>query len=179
MSASSDDRPAPAASGPATQERRRRRGPFSRRLIQGPRTVEDYLRAQSPPRYMQRLRDIEGEFRLQVRRLEAAYRALEEACGDDARAFARGWRAQARAWRFANLNDLVRQHNDWYPIEAKLAMNPRTRDYVPVHGRSYRRLELGAEWVLHHFPPERGSARDRPPLPTRAPREPLPERRRA
>jgi hypothetical protein len=32
-------------------------------------------------------------------------------------------------------------------------MDPRTRDYVRIRGRSYRREELGPDWVLLHFPP--------------------------
>jgi hypothetical protein len=31
-------------------------------------------------------------------------------------------------------------------------MDLRTRDYVKVNGRSYRRPELGPEWVLEQFP---------------------------
>jgi hypothetical protein len=31
-------------------------------------------------------------------------------------------------------------------------MDLRTRDYVRVNGRSYRRPELGPEWVLEQFP---------------------------
>jgi hypothetical protein len=31
-------------------------------------------------------------------------------------------------------------------------MDPRTRDYVKVNGRSYRRPELGPAWVLEQFP---------------------------
>jgi hypothetical protein len=34
-------------------------------------------------------------------------------------------------------------------------MDPRTRDYVPIHGRSYRKVPLGPDWVLEHFPPPR------------------------
>jgi len=47
---------------------------------------------------------------------------------------------------------LIAQHNDWYPVERDLPLNPRTGDYVCVGGRSYRRPVLGAEWVLEHFP---------------------------
>ena len=47
---------------------------------------------------------------------------------------------------------LIAQHNDWYPVERDLPLNPRTGDYVRVGGRSYRRPVLGAEWVLEHFP---------------------------
>ena len=120
---------------------------------------------------MQRLREIELEFRAQRRRLEAAYRALEDACGHDAAAFSRRWRARAHAWRFDRLNQLIREHNDWYPIEANLPMDPRTRDYVRVNGKSYRRIELGPDWVLEYFPPGPPGGPGAPSVPARPPQE--------
>jgi len=42
-----------------------------------------------------------------------------------------------------------------YGIEARLAMDPRTRDFVRVNGRSYEREPLDAAWILERFPPER------------------------
>jgi len=87
------------------------------------------------------------------RRLERAYRALQQECGRDRALFARLWHDVVRGWRFdPTLNDLIEQHNEWYPVERRLPMNPRTGDYVPVGGRSYRRPVLGPEWVLEHFP---------------------------
>ena len=56
------------------------------------------------------------------------------------------------SWHFDHLNVLVEQHNDWYPIERQLPMDPRTGDYVRFGGRSYRRPILGPEWILEHFP---------------------------
>ena len=47
---------------------------------------------------------------------------------------------------------LIEQHNDWYPIERQLPMDPRTGDYVRFAGRSYRRPILGPHWILEHFP---------------------------
>ena len=135
------------------------------------KTVEAYLRGNSAPRYMQRLVDIEREYSEQRQRLERAYRALEDACGERADRFAERWQALARSWRFDELNELIREHNAWYPIETNLPMNPRTRDYVGVRGASYRRVELGARWVLRHFPPDLGS--ERLVIPSRAPRAPL------
>jgi hypothetical protein len=35
---------------------------------------------------------------------------------------------------------------------AYFLMDPRTRDYVLIHGKSYRRPELGPAWVLEQFP---------------------------
>jgi hypothetical protein len=126
--------------------------PLSRRARQTRRTVEAYLKAGGVPRYMQRLREIERERQLQRSRIERAYRALQEECGHDGAAFSTRWRSRARSWRFDRLNELIEQHNAWYPIEARLPMDPRTRDYVLIRGRSYRREPVGPEWVLEEFP---------------------------
>jgi len=126
--------------------------PLPRRARQTKRTVESYLAAGVVPRYMQRLREIEDATRLHRRRLRAAYERLREECGDDRVRFARRWHALARRWRFDELNELIREHNEWYPVESGLPLDPRTRDYVRLRGRSYRRAELGPEWVLDRFP---------------------------
>jgi hypothetical protein len=127
--------------------------PLSRRARQTKRTVEAYLRAGGIPRYMERLRDIDAELSLQHYRLQRAYRALQHACRDDAEEFARRWLARAHAWRLDRVNDLIREHNQWYPVETGLPMDPRTGDFVRRRGRSYRRAEVGPEWILERFPP--------------------------
>jgi hypothetical protein len=144
--------------------------PLSRRAFE-PRTVEAYLRGNSRPRYMERLLEIEIEYQAQLRLLEAAYRALEDSCGHHVDRFSERWRAEARAWSFDQLNELIREHNAWYPVEASLPMDPRTRDYVAVRGASYRRIELGPEWILEHFPSMPGRSAMKASL--RAPREPI------
>ena len=126
--------------------------PLSRRTRQTQRSVENYLKAGVRPRWMERLDEIDQGVAAETRRLARAYRALQEECRDDPRAFARRWRASARSWSFEHLNLLIEQHNDWYPIERQLPMDPRTGDYVRFAGRSYRRPVLGPEWVLEHFP---------------------------
>ena len=127
--------------------------PLSRRALRTKRSVESYLKAGVLPRYMQRLSDIESQTKDHRRRLADAYGALLEACGDDREAFARRWRARARTWSFARVNELIREHNEWYPVEADLAIDLRTRDYVLIRGRSYRRAELGPDWIFEQFPP--------------------------
>ena len=127
--------------------------PLSRRALRTRRSVEAYLKAGHIPRYMERLRDIESQTRDHKRRLAAAYGALLEACGDDREAFANRWRARAETWSFVRVNELIREHNEWYPVEADLAIDLRTRDYVLIRGRSYRRAELGPDWILEQFPP--------------------------
>lgn len=127
--------------------------PLSRRARQTKRSVEAYLKAGVLPRYMERLREIERGIAAERARLEHAYGALREECAGDAAAFSRLWHARVARCRFGPLNDLIREHNEWYPIEASLPMDPRTRDYVRIRGRSYRREELDADWVLRQFPP--------------------------
>jgi hypothetical protein len=125
---------------------------LSARTRQAQRSVESYLKAGVRPRWMERLAEIDGGIARERRRLERAYRDLRASYGADRERFAQHWRAMAESWRFDHLNDLIEQHNEWYPVERDLPMDPRTRDYVPIHGRSYRRPVLGPGWVLEQFP---------------------------
>ncbi len=126
--------------------------PLSRRARQTRRSVEAYLQAGVRPRWMERLGEIDAGIARETRRLERAYRALREEHGGDPEAFATRWRALARSWPFDDVNELIHQHNEWFPIERQLPIDPRTRDYVLVGGRPYRRTPLGPEWVLEKFP---------------------------
>ena len=127
--------------------------PLSRRARQSKRTVEQYIRAGTAPAYMRRLRNIERELERHLRKLDRAHRLLSESMGERPDEFARRWSDLAGGWNFGPVNELIRQHNEWYPVERNLPLDPRTRDYVKIRGRSYRRDELGAEWVLERFPP--------------------------
>lgn len=129
--------------------------PLSRRARQTRRSVEAYLQAGVRPRWMERLGEIDAGIARETRRLERAYNALREEHRGDPATFARRWRDLARSWPFADVNELIGQHNEWFPIERQLPIDPRTRDYVLVGGRPYRREELGPEWVLERFPAER------------------------
>jgi hypothetical protein len=126
--------------------------PLSRRARQTKRSVESYLKAGVLPRYMERLREIERETKDHLTRLERSYCKLREEHQGDAATFARRWSARARRWRFDRVNELIDEHNEWYPIESQLPMDPRTRDYQRIRGRSYRRERLDADWVLRRFP---------------------------
>jgi hypothetical protein len=124
--------------------------PLSERARQSRRSVEEYLRAGGRPRWMERLIEIDRATTRHQRRLARSYAALREELGPDE--FPGRWRALAASWDFDAVNLLISQHNDWYPIERDLPMDLRTRDYVRVGGRSYRRTPLGPEWVLERFP---------------------------
>jgi hypothetical protein len=143
--------------------------PFSERSRLYRRTLEDYLRAGARPRWMDRLIEIEQGTKRELARLAEAYANLREECRDR-RAFAERWREVAEAWSFDDLNELIRTHNEWYPVERDLPMDLRTRDYVLINGRSYRRRELDAAWILEQFPLSR--SRTAPPAAPRTPRRP-------
>jgi hypothetical protein len=126
--------------------------PISTRTRMSQRTVEAYLKAGVKPRWMSRLMEIDESIAAQKRRLARSHRTLREECGDDQALFAERWQAFAGRCRFDELNELIQQHNDWYPIERDLPMDLRTRDYVLINGRSYRRTPLSPQWVLEQFP---------------------------
>ena len=127
--------------------------PLSRRARHAQRSVEAYLKAGGRPQWMERVMEIDRRIAAERRRHEAAYRQLREECGADRLAFASLWTERARSFSFdGDLNELITQHNEWYPIERDLPMDMRTRDYVLVNGRSYRRPLLDAEWLLAELP---------------------------
>jgi hypothetical protein len=117
--------------------------PLSERARQHQRSIESYLRGEALPRYMQRAAEIDRA----VRRHEDELRRAYAAPGARER-----WLEIARSWDFEATNQLIREHNEWYPVERDLPMSPRTKDYVLVNGHSYRREELGPGWILERFP---------------------------
>ena len=98
-----------------------------------------------PLPYMARLREITARMERHERELAELYEEL----GADAAA----WRARAESYDFGEVNALIEQHNRWYPVEARLPMDPRTGDYALVNGERYSKRPLDAEWVLSRFPP--------------------------
>jgi len=103
---------------------------------------------------LERLGEIDFGVARERRRLQRAYESLRAELGRGAE-LARRWRAVAHGWSFDDVNELIHQHNEWFPIERQLPVDPRTRDYVLVGGRNYRRAELGPQWVLEKFPADR------------------------
>ncbi len=116
--------------------------------------ADAYLAATSGPMpYMLHLREIEQQKADHEERLSVAWGAVGEDSGGDGVAFARAWEAMVADWSFRRVNDLIERHNRWYPIEARLAMDPETGGYALVNGRDHRLDRLDAEWVLERFPP--------------------------
>jgi hypothetical protein len=119
--------------------------PLRRRLRNFVAQPDMYLASLGGPLpYMRRLRRIESETGEQFDRLAAIY---AEQRSDPER-----WRRTVARWDFGEVNELIEKHNRWYPVEARLPMDPKTRDFVQVGGRPYRREPLDAAWALARFP---------------------------
>ncbi len=125
-----------------------------RHTVVNPDAVEKYIRGAVMPRFMQRLRDIDAELRQHAFRLGRHYAQLKEECAGDPESFERRWRELAQRWSFDQVNALIDQHNEYYPIERNLPVNARTGEYVTVSGRPYTREPVGPEWILGRFPPD-------------------------
>jgi hypothetical protein len=118
-------------------------------------SAEGYALSRGGPLpYMVRLREIEAETCAHEEALDRSWRELAEECAADPEAFERRWRRRAARWDFGAVNDLIERHNRFYPIESRLPMDVRRRDYALVNGRPYRRDRLGAGWILGRFPPD-------------------------
>jgi hypothetical protein len=134
--------------------------PIRSRLRNFRPSEQDYLAALGGPLpWMRRLRQIEEALAEHERRLDETWRELARALAGAPDRFADAWTAAARAWSFHEVNDLIERHNRNFPAEARLPMDPRTRDFVLVNGKPYRREPLGAAWILERFPPELERAR--------------------
>jgi hypothetical protein len=157
-----DDRPPSNRPAASPVERRiarsrlddQRRGRFSTESLRSERTVEGYLRAGVTPRWMERLKEIHAGTERHRRELAAEHEYLRGKHAGSPAEFARAWRERLARRRFDEVNELIRQHNDWFPIERQLPIDPRTGEYVLIAGRPYRRDELDAAWALAEFPPE-------------------------
>jgi hypothetical protein len=112
-----------------------------------------------PPVWMRRLRAIEDELDRHQAELTDAWQELAAETTDAAQ-FARRWREIAADWSFARVNDLIERHNRNFPAEARLPMDPKTRDFVKINGKPYKREPLDDAWILERFPADLGAARD-------------------
>jgi hypothetical protein len=118
--------------------------PLKRRIRRFRPEPDRYLASLGGPLpFMRRLRQIDDEIEALTARLAQAYAEREDAAS---------WRRLAERWDFGEVNDLIERHNRYYPIESRLPMDPRTRDYVKIGGRTYRRQPLDAAWILERFP---------------------------
>jgi hypothetical protein len=133
--------------------------PLQQRLRNFRPGADSAIRALGGPTvWMRRLRTIEAEVERHTAGLEACWLELAAEAAD-AEAFAGEWRETANRWSFAQVNELIARHNRNFPAEARLPMDPRTRDFVKINGRSYLREPLDERWILERWPADLGAAR--------------------
>ena len=96
-----------------------------------------------PTMWMRRLRAIEVALDDHIKQLDNAWHETDPA----------DWPSVARGWDFSEINELIDRHNRHFPAEARLPMDPKTRDFVQINGRPYQREPLDAEWILERWPP--------------------------
>ena len=145
---------------PETPRQRRQRANLEQDLVEHPLTgrplrrryrnftadAGTYLASLGGPLpYMTRLREIAALVDRHERELAERYREL----GGDRTA----WCSYAGRVDFGAVNELIGLHNRWYPMEARLPMDPRTGDYALVNGERYEQQPLDADWALERFPP--------------------------
>lgn len=109
-------------------------------------SADGYLASLGGPLpYMTRLREIETMTAAHVAALEEEHGRLATEVPPEA--FPGAWRETVARWSFHEVNDLIARHNRWFPVESRLPMDPRRRDYALVNGRDYRLAPLDAEWA--------------------------------
>jgi hypothetical protein len=133
--------------------------PLEQRLRNFRPGADSAIRALGGPTvWMRRLRTIENEIERHEAELEECWLELA-AESDDAERFARRWSDTAGEWSFAQVNELIDRHNRYFPAEARLPMDPRTRDFVRINGRPYQRRPLDEQWILERWPADLRAAR--------------------
>src|SRR3954463_98795 len=101
-----------AKSGMSSSRPKRR---LTRRTLRSTSSVEQYLQAGVVPRFIERALQIEDGTRRHRQRLERAYEWTREKYAGDPVGFAERWTELARTWRFEDVNELIDEHNRWYP----------------------------------------------------------------
>lgn len=134
-------------------------------------SLEDRVRALAvggAPAWSRRLKRIFDLTNAATVETEAAWRKMARSARGNAKRFALEWQRYAERVDFSKLNEQIEHHNWYFPIEANLAMDPKTLDYVKFGGEDYRRQRLDASWVLAQFPPDLEAALARPQAATQA-----------
>jgi hypothetical protein len=132
-------------------------------------SLEDRVRAMAvggAPAWSRRLKRIHDMTNAAEAEAHDAWRKLAASVRGNAGRFAVEWQRHVSRIDFSVVNAQIQHHNHYFPMEANLAMDPRTLDYVKFGGEDYRRRLLTAGWILAQFPPDLQAALARPSRPT-------------
>lgn len=124
-------------------------------------SVHDRVRALAvggAPAWSRRLKRIHDLTALLTTRIQGEWHLQAVAARGNRARFAESWQRHAAQYDFTQVNDLIEKHNRYFPIEANLAMDVKTLDYVSFAGADYRRVPLDGVWILGLFPPDLDAA---------------------
>ncbi len=112
-----------------------------------------------PPPYAIRARMIEDIIERLHSELEKQWKAAARHYEDDPKTFARVWKAVIETMNLSELNDLVKEHNTFYPIEANLREHPDTGQLMIGATPWKPKKKMSARDLLEKFPPDLEAAR--------------------
>lgn len=114
------------------------------------------------PNRIERLIRIEQETARMERRLRDRYAdlAAELGTGGERGEFERRWRRQVEITSYIEVNELIDEHHEWFPIEANLRWDMALGDFRAPFGLPWRKEPLDARWALERFPADIDVARD-------------------
>jgi hypothetical protein len=105
-----------------------------------------------PPGWAVRLKQIH-DLRVQLEAtLEAAWADHARRWRNHPQEFTRRWEAYLVKLDVAKLNTLIRKHNEWYPIEARLPIVYPTGEYHIPSGVEYPQKLVTAEVLIELYP---------------------------
>ena len=122
--------------------------------------LEERIRAAAGiPAYIRRLRRIEDLTEALVQALDEIFEGELYATQGDEQTAWQAVRNQVQHLDLELLNDLIARHNEYYPIEANLPVEPATGKFLYL-GKPWKPLEpMSAEQLYRRFEQQRKSSR--------------------
>ena len=121
--------------------------------------LEQQMRAKiGPPSYAVRAKYLEDMTDKLMDDLARQYRQVAESCRQHPAKFKKIWTAIVETIDLSDLNQLVNEHNTFYPIEANLQADPETGQIMMGATPWKPKKKLSAEGLLARFPADLASA---------------------
>lgn len=117
--------------------------------------LEQQVRAKmGPPPYAIRGKLMEDSIAALYRDLAGQWRKVAELFRGDASQFSKVWRSLVESIDLSGLNDLIKEHNTFYPIEANLQADPETGKIMIGATVWKPQKKVALEDLLEKFPPD-------------------------
>jgi len=110
------------------------------------------LAVSGPPYYAVRARQIEQLTDQLMKDLTINYRKMAEQFGHHPEVFSRRWKKAVESIELDMLNDLIERHNNYFPIEANLAIDPKSEALMFGAAPWEPKEKVTTESLLQRFP---------------------------